>query len=120
MNNGSWHVLENKVRTWARQFGSVFVVTGPIVGQNQEGKIGPHKITVPDAFFKALLVYKDESYHGIAFVMFNNPTKQGLSDSYLSINELEKLSGLDFFPSLDDSIEETIEDEVDLKFWNIR
>lgn len=120
MNNGSWHVLENKVRTWARQFGSVFVVTGPIVGQNQEGKIGPHKITVPDAFFKALLVYKDESYHGIAFVMFNNPTKQGLSDSYLSINELEKLSSLDFFPSLDDSIEETIEDEVDLKFWNIR
>lgn len=120
MNNGSWHVLENKVRTWARQFGSVFVVTGPIVGQNQEGKIGPHKITVPDAFFKALLVYKDESYHGIAFVMFNNPTKQGLSDSYLSINELEKLSGFDFFPSLDDSIEETIEDEVDLKFWNIR
>ena len=120
MNNGSWHVLENKVRTWARQFGSVFVVTGPIVGQNQEGKIGPHKITVPDAFFKALLVYKDESYHGIAFVMFNNSTKQGLSDSYLSINELEKLSGLDFFPSLDDSNEETIEDEVDLRFWNIR
>lgn len=32
----------------------------------------------------------------------------------------EEDGGLDFFPSLDDSIEETIEDEVDLKFWNIR
>ena len=44
----------------ARQFGSVFVVTGPIVGQNQAGKIGTHQITVPDVFFKAHLVYKDE------------------------------------------------------------
>ena len=120
LNNGSWNVLENKVRTWARQFGSVFVVTGPIVGQNQNGKIGTHQITVPDAFYKALLVYKDESYHGIAFLMFNTPTTQRLPESCLSINELEKISGLDFFPSLDDSIEEIVEDEMDLRFWNIR
>ena len=120
MNNGSWNVLENKVRSWARQFGSIYIVTGPIVGQNQNGKIGSHQITVPDAFFKALLVYKDESYHGIAFVMFNNPTTQRLPESYMSINELEKISGLDFFPSLDDTIEEKVEDETDLKFWDIR
>ena len=52
--------------------------------------------------------------------MFNNPTTQRLPESYLSINELETISGLDFFPSLDDSIEEIVENEVDLKFWNIR
>lgn len=120
LNNGSWNVLENKVRTWARQFGSVFVITGPIVGQNQGGRIGAHQIIVPDAFFKAILVCKDEAYHGISFVMFNTPAKQMLLDSYLSINDLEKISSLDFFPLLDDSIEEDVEDEVDLKFWNIR
>ena len=37
-----------------------------------------------------------------------------------NINELEKISGLDFFPSLDDTIEEKVEDETDLKFWDIR
>lgn len=120
LNNGSWNVLENKVRTWARLFGSVFVVTGPIVGTNQGGKIGSHQITVPDAFFKAILVYKDDTYHGIAFVMSNDPTTQRLPEHSLSINELEVLSGLDFFPSLDDSIEENVEDEVDLTFWNLR
>lgn len=52
--------------------------------------------------------------------MFNNPTTQRLSESCLSINELETISGLDFFPSLDDSVEEEVEDDVDLKFWNIR
>ena len=52
--------------------------------------------------------------------MFNNSDTQRLQDSYMSVNELEKISGFDFFPSLDDSIEEIVEDEVDLKFWNIR
>ena len=120
LNNGSWNVLENKVRTWARQFGSVYVVTGPVIGQNKDGKIGAHGIVVPDAFFKAILVYSDEAYHGIAFVMFNNSNTQRLLDSYLSVNDLEKLTGIDFFPALDDSVEETVEDSVDLNLWKIR
>ena len=61
LNNGSWNVLENKVRTWARQFGNVYVVTGPIIGQNRGGMIGSHGVVVPDAFFKAVLVYSDEA-----------------------------------------------------------
>ena len=120
LNNGSWNILENKVRSLARQFGRVFVVTGPIVGENKCGKIGPHQVAVPDAFFKALLVLSsDDKYHGIAFLMHNNSARQCLSDSCLSINDLEELVGLDFFPLLDDSIEEQVEDEVDLPFWRV-
>ena len=117
LNNGSWNVLENKVRAWARQFGSVFVVTGPIIGKNANGKIGPHQITVPDAFFKAILVCIEGEYHGIAFTMNNNSTTQRLSDCCLSINELEKNSGIDFFPTLDDDVEEIIEDTVEPSYW---
>lgn len=120
LNNGSWNALESRVRNWARRFGSVYIVTGPIVGKNQGGRIGAHGIIVPDAFFKAVLTYSDEAYHGIAFVMFNNSTTQRLLDSYLSINDLEGITGIDFFPALDDSIEESIENEVDLSFWRIR
>ena len=120
LNNGSWNALENRVRNWARQFGSVFVVTGPIIGQNQGGRIGSHGVVVPDAFFKAILVYSKEIYHGISFVMFNNSTPQRLPDCHLSINDLETLTGLDLFPTLDDSIEETVEESVDLGFWRIR
>jgi hypothetical protein len=52
--------------------------------------------------------------------MFNNSDTQRLPDSYLSINDLEKICGLDFFPALDDSLEETVEENVDLNFWKIR
>lgn len=120
LNNGSWNVLENRVRTWARQFGSVYVVTGPLVGRNLGGRIGAHGVVVPDAFFKAVLVSSGGAYHGIAFVMYNEPTPQRLSESCLSINDLESLSGLDFFPLLDDAVEESVEEKVDLAFWKIR
>lgn len=120
LNNGSWNILENKVRTYARQFGCVYVVTGPIVDQNLYGKIGAHQITVPDAFFKALLIYSSDAYHGMAFMMLNNSSSQSLRDCCISINDLEKITSLDFFPDLDDSIEAKVEDEVDRILWSIR
>ena len=120
MNNGSWNVLENKVRSWACHFGNVYVITGPIIGKNLNGKIGVHQITVPDAFFKALLVNSDGEYHGIAFIMQNNSITQPLNESYLSINTLEMESGIDFFPELDDANEERIEDTPEPTFWGIR
>ena len=120
LNNGSWQTLEKKVRSLARKYKSVYVVTGPLVVKNEYGRIGPHGVVVPDAFYKALLVYKDEGYHAIGFVMYNIPDTQRLADCYLSINDLETISGIDFFPALDDSIEETVEDSVDLSFWHIR
>lgn len=119
LNNGSWNVLENRVRMWARQFGSIYIVTGPIINQNNGRKIGHHRVAVPDAFFKAILVKSNEGYQGIAFVMSNNPSPQRVSESYLSINELEMVSGLDLFPLLDDMIEEEVEGNVTLNIWGL-
>lgn len=120
LNNGSWNALENRVRSWARQFGCVSVVTGPIVGQNKGGRIGAHGVLVPDAFFKALLVSTNGTYQGIAFVMFNNSSPQRIQESYLSINELEDLTDIDFFHELEDTTEERVEGTVNLDFWKLK
>ena len=120
LNNGSWQTLEKKVRSIARLYDNVYVVTGPIIGENQYGKIGSHSVVVPDAFYKALLISQDGKYHAIGFVMKNISQTQPLHDCYLSINELENVSGIDFFPSLDDAIEESVESDVDLDVWRIR
>lgn len=120
LNNGSWNVLENKVRSWARQFGCVSIITGPIVGKNNGGRIGSHGVVVPDAFFKALLTSASGGFQGIAFVMQNESQSQSLSESYMSINDLERITGFDFFSSLPDTVEEEVESKVDLAFWRIR
>lgn len=109
------------MRQWAQRYGSVWVVTGPIVGENRYGTIGERDVVVPDAFFKALLVRKNNgSYSAIAFVMDNDGERYYLKDCSLSVNDLEALTGLDLFPGLDDTVEEKVEATVRLSDWGIR
>lgn len=117
MNNGSWNVLENHVRRLAKKYGAVYVVTGPVVGTNRFGKIGAHQVVVPDGFFKALLVNRNNSFYAIGFYMENVPEKQPIKECYLTIDELEKLTGFDFFPFLEDNVENSIEAEVNTSIW---
>ena len=121
LNAGDWQYLEKKVRQWANRYGSIWVATGPIVGENRYGTIGERGVVVPDAFFKALLVRKKNgSYSAIAFIMDNDGERYYLKKSYLSVNELEELTGLDLYPGLDDAIEDKVEGTVRLSDWGIR
>lgn len=117
MNNGSWNVLENFVRKIAKKYGLVYVVTGPVVGTNRFGKIGAHHVVVPDGFFKALLISYEGRYYAVGFYMDNVPKKQSIKDCCLSINELENLTGIDFFSSLSDDIESEVESEIQYNIW---
>lgn len=118
MNNGCWQDLEKKVRSWAKRYGSVYVVSGPIIG-NSTKTIGSSKVVVPESFFKALLANDNGTWKTIAFIMDNDEEFHSMDDSAVTINELERITGLDFFPAIDDSIEETIEDSFVLKSWGL-
>ena len=121
LNAGDWQYLEKKVRQWANRYGSVWVVTGPIVGENRYGTIGDRDVVVPDSFYKALLIRKPNgSYSAIAFVMDNDDERYYLRDCFMSINDLESLTGFDFFPALDDKVEEKVESTVRLSDWGIK
>ena len=121
LNAGDWQYLEKRVRSWAKRYGSVWVVTGPIVGKNRYGRIGDRDVVVPDSFYKALLVRRsDGSYSAIAFVMDNDEERYMLRDCCMSVNELETLTGFDFFPGLDDRIEEKVEANVKKSDWGIK
>lgn len=122
MNSGCWQKLEDKARAMARRYGSVYVVTGPVIGQERMGRIGKNRISVPDAFFKAFLVYdkKARKYHSIAFVMENSAKTQSLASSMMSVDSLEALLGMDLFPGLDDTVENVVETDCDPKDWSIR
>jgi len=118
LNTQSWQKLERWCRNIALKYGSVYIVTGPIITTNHLGTIGERHVAVPDRFFKALLIKNKRKYHSIAFVMDNDSRKHSMSSSSLSVNDLEELSGIDFFPALNDSIEETVESENYFEDWN--
>ena len=118
LNNKYWATLENKVRSWARQYGKVYVVTGPIVAPGSDSN-GVHDVMVPNAFFKAILAAKKEGWISIAFVMSNTPDPRHLKDCAVTVNEVEKMTGFDFFGFLDDSVEESVEDMLDYMEWRV-
>lgn len=130
LNAGDWQFLEKRVRSMARKYGKVWVVTGPLVGRNIYGTIGDRNVTVPDAFFKALLIQKtggkkgvspdDGGYSAIAFVMGNDDARYYLKNCAMSVNDLEEMTGIDFFPALPDEVEETVEGTVVLSDWGIK
>ncbi len=120
LNKGDWNYLERQVRNWARKYGRAWVVSGPIIGTNRYGTIGEHNVVVPDSFFKAVLVPTPKGYQSIAFVMGNDAKRYYLDKCSLSVNELEKRTGYDFFPALPDEIEDVIEAQYKPTDWGIR
>ena len=118
LNNRYWATLEKHVRGWAKQFGKVLVVTGPVLGNNVR-KIGTHGVAVPEAFFKVILAQNGEGWTSIGFVMMNTPDPRFLKDCAMTVNAVEKLTGLDFFDFLDNGIEEKVENTLDYKTWRV-
>ena len=99
-NEGIWARLEGAVRNLARLADTLYVVTGCVPGKNQITDRAGHKVTVPDAYFKALLYYtsgsatyaKYNGYSGIAVYLPHDNSIAGnkYQDYYLSIDQLEK------------------------------
>ena len=115
-NNSIWKRLEEKVRLWAEEYGHVYIVCGPLIGDNRNGKVGNSNITVPDAFFKAVLVPYDNSYLSIGFIMANTEeTKGKLRDYACTVREVETISGLNLFSGLPKSVANKIEGQLPLK-----
>lgn len=112
-----WNNLENNVRSWARKYGRVYVITGPFFTSNQFGTIGVDEVAVPDAFFKACVVPKGDGYSAVGFIM-DNAALSGKLESYAcTVDELENVIGLDLYCGLDDQVENEMESIVKWGDW---
>ena len=117
LNRQIWADLEDWVRKYAVNFQEpVFVVTGPILKDGLK-TIGDNKVSVPEQYFKVILDFTGEEKQGIAFVMNNGVNDKDLLSYTVSINEVEKMSGLDFFSSLNDAEEDQLESMNDPTKW---
>ncbi len=118
LNNGAWKTLETKERQWAARDSALMIVAGPIYEKTDKKRIGKAGVRVPSAFFKVLLApYADEP-GGIAFVYSNMKAPGNMNEYAMSIDQLEKILGYDFFPALPDEIENKVESSYSFKEWN--
>ncbi len=96
-NDGIWLELEHNVRDWSRKYKSVSVVTGPLF-LDASTTIGDNEILVPKYFYKAIFTTQDSTPMVIAFLFDQHQQSFGPLEEYIvSIDSLEKISGIELF-----------------------
>ncbi len=146
-NGGLWKNLEDLVRSFATDDSkttahcdTLYIVKAATItdkvtindaeedGIYAERCIGgdghTHELIVPKYFYMALLHYNKatDTYHAIAFWTLHkdeSDTNKNYGDYVISIDELEKRTGIDFFCNLPDEVEKTVEAQIDLNFWKL-
>jgi endonuclease G len=116
-NRGIWKQLEEQTRNWAIEYDSLYIVVGPIFSDSMK-IIGPHQVAVPNSYYKVILDNHKGKEKTIGFVMKNEGSKNSLQSFVVALDSVEVLTGIDFFPILEDSLETKLESLVVLNTWN--
>lgn len=136
-NGDIWATLEGKVRSWANSSDTLYVVTGCVIDYKDGETVkyaldnNGKKVTVPTAYYKAVLRYMKSSTFGYSgysacavWLDHKVYSSSSISSSYsMSVDDLEKKTGIDFFVNLPAKVgEETAakieaEDPAKVSWW---
>lgn len=114
-NRGIWSKVEDWVRDAALANGGLHVVTGPILS----GSCGSVKqsITVPCSFYK--IVFTGGTNPKMLGFILSNAGASGFVNKFaVSVDEIEQKTGIDFFPQLENTLEQRLENKVSLSGWS--
>lgn len=116
LNSGLWNSIEMDCRRWAREFGDIYIVCGPLLFRNEHETIGVNNVVVPEAFFKVILCLNGKP-KAIGFIIRNTEGNRKRDLYYNTIDQVERITGIDFFPSLPDVVEKSVEASVNIEDW---
>ncbi len=133
LNQKKWATIEGQVRDWAEGCDTLYVVTGAVMQTVGGGESvnytycksdSEKSVAIPNYYYKALLQYRNnggaKSYQAIALWVPHTPASGAATmDDAITIDRLEELTGYDFFPNLDPSVEASVESTIDNRFWGL-
>jgi len=115
-NAGIWNLLEMQVRQWAKRYGEVVVVTGGIL---EEGltEIGEEDVDVPGYYYKVVTRGGRDNLKAIAFLMPAKDSRAPIQRFVVSVDEIEKRTGINFFKELAPARQEDLEKKIETRDW---
>ena len=116
LNSGLWNSLEIDCRNWAKRFHDIYIICGPVFFQQNHEVIGFNEIYVPEAFFKVVLCLNGKP-KGLGVIVKNTAGNKKKDIYYNSIDQVERITGMDFFPLLSDDVEDEVESNLDMDMW---
>ncbi len=113
-NRGIWKKLEALTRNWALEYGAIHIATGPILNEEFE-TIGANKVSIPKYYYK--VIYDEINQKAIGFILPNANSNAHLTSFAVPIDQVEELTGIDFFYQLNDELENQLETSFDTNLW---
>lgn len=101
LNRGAWKTLEEKLRSLATEYDTLYIVVGTVLDEGLP-TIG-EGVAVPELFFKVAALRRGDSFRGMAFVMPNDDERlagKRFEDFEVSVDSVERLTKLDLFPNI--------------------
>ena len=113
LNSNAWAVLEEKIRDWAQKSDTLYVVSGCTVAGSDKYVLDSDskKVTVPTGYYKAVLRLSKGSYSGLGIYFDNEPNfaTSIQKNMVMSLDDLEKKVGVDFFVNLPADTQKSVE-----------
>lgn len=133
LNQQKWAKIEGQVRNWAEGCDTLYVVTGAVLQTAGGGESVSYtycksdsskSVAIPNYYYKALLQYTNrngvKTYQALAlWVPHKAASGVATLEDAITIDELETLTGLDFFPNLDQATQESVESNIDNRYWGL-
>jgi endonuclease G len=116
-NRGIWKRTEELVRTWAIAYDSLYIVTGPVLN-GKLPSIGANQVSIPQYYYKVILDYHQPEVKAIGIIMPNAPSFYPIQHFAVSVDSVEHLTGIDFFPLLSDVEESKLEEKLCIPCWH--
>lgn len=116
LNEGGWAKLEEKVREWTARDSALLVFTGPVVSDG-DTTLASGRVKVPSAYYKVILAPCVRPMRVIAFIYPNGHSGGRLQQYAVSVDEVERRTGLDFFPTLPLEEQQRLESPINLDAW---
>ena len=120
LNAGLWKDIEQRVaHRYVERYGVVWVQVGPVFTDPPAKKVG--RLPVPQSFFMIISEYEHPD-HGLRAIAYLVPHQEIWHDAELghyivSIRQVEKLTGLDFFPKLPKATQDLLESNPAPRAW---
>lgn len=110
LNQRAWERFEHREsQDYASWFGQIWVTTGPIFDEAECEEL-TLDVRIPSAFYKIVVAETDGSWEALAIVMPNARTERSrIRECVTTVDEIEALTGIDFFADLPVEEEEGLE-----------
>ena len=116
-NRGIWKRLEEQVRQIAIREKAIYVVTGPILPKKKTVTIGANQVTVPTHYYKVIFDLTPPRKM-IGFILPNEGSDRPLEDFAVTVDVVEKATGLDFFSTLPQAVQKRLESTITVSAWD--